>query len=185
MDNEIFDWTPRPRFHLDDELRYKIPAGLLEETVHVLQDYGNRNPPCEGICFWAGTRSSTLIAVRAVIATKADAHPRRISVEHKERFKAVRFINSVGLVQIAQVHSHPGDWIDHSVGDDLGATGRVAGGLSIVVPSYGAQHVGSLTETGIHIFDGSEFHRIADPYIRRHFELTTESDFIFKDFRNE
>lgn len=185
MDNEIFDWTPRPRIHPKDEMRYRIPASLLHETIQVLRDYGNRTPPCEGICFWAGTGSNSLIEARALIATKADAHPRRISVDHKDRFKAIRFMNSVGLVQIAQVHSHPGDWIDHSIGDDLGATGRVNGALSVVIPSYGAQGVESLAETGIHIFDGSKFHRFTDAYIHQHFEVIPDADLIFRDFRHE
>jgi hypothetical protein len=61
---------------------------------------------------------------------------------------------------IAQIHTHPGDWVGHSDGDDLGAALAHENFLSIVVPAYGVGGMREMKECGVHRFELGAFRQI-------------------------
>lgn len=82
-------------------------------------------------------------------------------------------------IEIAQVHSHPSDWVDHSEGDDLWASFKIEGLVSIVVPNYCKDGMLPLTNCGVHRYINGNFIRLSKKYITSHFRLVNEkSDFV-------
>jgi len=58
-------------------------------------------------------------------------------------------LGGAGLVNLAQIHTHPADWVGHSTWDDARAYSSREGALSIVLPEYGRRIV-PVKEWGIH-----------------------------------
>lgn len=63
---------------------------------------------------------------------------------------AGRHLRTFGLVRLAQVHSHPGTWIGHSLTDDKMAFSQAPGTVSIVLPAHALTYPG-LGDAGVHI----------------------------------
>jgi len=65
-----------------------------------------------------------------------------------------------GWKPLAQVHSHPGKWVEHSSYDDeMVSSHRI---LSLVFPSYGRKTRGFLHGVGVHEWQNGYWHRL-DP----------------------
>lgn len=64
-----------------------------------------------------------------------------------------------GLVNLAQVHTHPGRWVDHSEWDDDHAYSTREGALSLVWPCYGRELRPS-EEWGVHERRGGAWVRL-------------------------
>jgi hypothetical protein len=54
------------------------------------------------------------------------------------------------LARIAQVHTHPGEWVGHSGTDNEQAYSKHDGAVSIVIPNYG-KGVRTISNVGIHV----------------------------------
>jgi len=54
------------------------------------------------------------------------------------------------LVRIAQVHTHPGEWVGHSETDNEQAYSQHDGAVSIVLPNYG-KAVRTISNVGVHV----------------------------------
>jgi hypothetical protein len=65
------------------------------------------------------------------------------------------------LTLVAQVHSHPGNWVDHSDGDDAGAIVRFDGFWSLVVPNFARGGMLPLSAVGVHVFADGAFRRLS------------------------
>lgn len=78
----------------------------------------------------------------------------------------VNALSELGLVLVGQVHSHPGDWVDHSDGDDDGALVRFEGYWSLVVPSFAREGMRPLSKCGIHLFTNRAFRRLSAAAVR-------------------
>ena len=63
------------------------------------------------------------------------------------------------MVRIAQVHTHPGEWIDHSPYDDQMAYSQHRGAMSIVLPKH-AKKRPQLTDCGVHIRTEEKWERL-------------------------
>jgi hypothetical protein len=59
------------------------------------------------------------------------------------------------LKLLAQIHTHPGAYVGHSHGDDLGAPLAFNGFYSLVVPHYGRAGIQPLIQCGVHVFHGT------------------------------
>ena len=87
-------------------------------------------------------------------------------------FDFVKTLSKKKYIQIAQVHTHPTEWIEHSYGDSKHAAFKINGLLSIVVPSFSEKGMLPLERCGIHRFDGEKFVRLKNKYIKKHFNIT-------------
>ncbi len=65
---------------------------------------------------------------------------------------AQRAGREMGLALLAQLHSHPKDWIEHSAGDDDLVLMPFEGMPSIVAPWYGRVGLRPLAGLGVHQF---------------------------------
>ena len=162
-----------------DKIIYIIPEKAIEYTEKVLCEYGNMSDPNEGLVYWGGHVDKTTITISAVIAPKVESAPGRVSTSHRSNFDFVTTLNEKKIIQIAQVHSHPGDWVDHSEGDSKWAAFKSEGLISIVVPNYCKHGMLPLIKCGIHRFRKEKFTRLLDRDIKTHFRIDKrDSDFI-------
>jgi hypothetical protein len=107
-----------------------------------------------------------------------------VQVPHASNLNVVISLSQNKVVHIAQVHSHPSEWVDHSSTDDSEAAFKVNGLLSLVVPNYGFDGMGDLLKCGIHRFEKETFIRMRNKYVGRHFRIIKSNSSILIDQRN-
>nr|WP_281719617.1 hypothetical protein [Nitrosomonas nitrosa] len=161
-----------------DDFRYLISENVISYTEAVLKEYGAIDDGHEGLVYWAGKRDGNSISINSVIAPETISSEGRVTVPPLSNFYVIQCISKAKLVQLGQVHSHPGKWVGHSYGDDANASFKRDGLLSIVVPSYCFGGMLPLKECGIHRYEG-HFVRLSKKYIQKHFTITTEKGELF------
>lgn len=171
MDEEYFYLPPRERVTPSDSFKYYIPESVIHETERFLKGYGSRNPPHEGFVYWAGLIFEGYIQILTVIAPKTESGPGRVQVTNESNSQVIRELNKMRLVRVAQVHSHPIEWTDHSPGDDKWASFRVEGLVSIVVPKYGKEGILPIAKCGVHRYNNGDFIRLSDEYVHERFQI--------------
>lgn len=175
----IFKKTTRPK----DKKRYLISSKVIRDTEMILHDYASKTPPSEGLVYWAGMESNNLINVTVMIAPNTESDPFRVSTSYKDNCHVVNELSKLKLIEIAQVHSHPGCWVDHSDGDDMWTAFKFDGLLSLVVPNYCDEGMRPLEKCGIHRYENGGFARLSTKYIKKHFRLISCTDSKFVDLR--
>lgn len=150
---------PRPRWDLPTTARLRLHPRVLEASHLAFQRSAARRLEC-GL-FWYGIRDeSGSGTVQGVVVPRQKSTSGNYNVpgwaieemsEHTRRF---------GWRNLAQVHTHPGLWVDHSAYDDECANSRNA--LSLVFPSYGRDLSGWPNAFGVHEFIDGEWRRLSD-----------------------
>ncbi len=166
-----------------DSMMYIVPARAMQNTERVLTEYANIDPSNEGLVYWGGTRQGNVMTVLIVVAPETESNFGRVSTSNRANFDVVRTLNRNNLVQIAQVHSHPSDWVDHSEGDDEWAAFKIEGLISIVVPEYCKNGMLPLMVCGVHRYTQGNFIRLSDTYIEKHFKIVKDVNCDFEDLR--
>ena len=166
-----------------DKKRYLISSKVIKDTEMILRDYAGRIPPHEGLVYWAGRESGNLINVTAMIAPNTESGTFRVSTSCKDNCHVVNELGKLNLIEIAQVHSHPSCWVDHSDGDDMWAAFKFDGLLSLVVPYYCDEGMRPLKKCGIHRYENGEFVRLSTKYVKKHFQLINCTNSKFVDLR--
>jgi len=82
---------------------------------------------------------------------------------------------------LAQIHSHPGDWVEHSPYDDQVVASRR--GLSLVVPRYGRGVQLWPDRIGVHEWQDGYWHRLSQGLARRRVRLVPPAGVERIDFR--
>ena len=166
-----------------DKKRYLISSKVIKDTERVLHDYANKNPSNEGLVYWAGTVSNNTIKVTTVIAPNTESDFGRVSTSHKDNFHVVNELSKLKLVEVAQVHSHSGYFVEHSDGDDKWAAFKFEGLLSLVVPNYSKDGMLPLEKCGAHRYENGEFARLSKEYVKKHFRLVDYNNSKFVELR--
>lgn len=179
----FFEMKPKPRHTPRDNFIYKLPWKAIVITEKILMDYAGRNPSNEGLVYWAGEFENSQYILKAVVAPETESNYGRVSTSHKANLDFILTLNKLGLIQIAQVHTHPDEWVDHTKGDDEYAAFKIEGLVSIVVPEYCKQGLMPLTYCGVHRFHDKGFLRLSNNYVARHFLIDSSLDCILEDLR--
>jgi hypothetical protein len=166
-----------------DELYYLVDRKVIEFTEKILLEYGQKTPSNEGLVYWCGKKDQNYIRINSVIAPKTTSSEGRVSTSYEANAGFVRELSKNKIIQIGQVHSHPGKWVNHSNGDDKWAAFKVGGLLSIVVPSYGKVGMLPIRKCGIHRFTKDEFIRLSDQYIKKRFKIVKNTSQLLADLR--
>jgi len=177
------EWKKEQRINPKDSLRYFISEDVIENTVRILQQYGAMIS--EGLVYWVGKRLDGRIEINTCIAPSIDASRYHIEIDHAANLKVVEAIHELKLVHIGQVHSHPFEWVGHSWTDDAGASFKINGLLSIVVPDFSKDGMLPLSKCGVHRFHDSTFFRLANRYVKNHFHIVNDIPSQLIDLRNE
>lgn len=173
------------RFTPADNLHYFVESGVVTYTDAILKEYGRNQPSAEGIVYWAGTKREDRFYITSAIAPKAVTSRHGILVSHESNAQFVDYLCDNQLIYLAQVHSHPSTWVDHSGIDDAQTAFRHEGLVSIVVPDYSMAGLLPFNKCGVHRFQSNKFIRLSNQYVSKHFHiLSNEGSIKNIDLRN-
>src|SRR5207245_2264274 len=112
--------------------------GALIETWRAFR--GTAGIDCEGAVFWAGPKhqqdSEQQIVTTVLVPRQRVGHGAFELTADGVRAMGRR-LRDEGLVNLAQVHTHPTEGVEHSSWDDAHAFSQRDGVLSIVWPRFG------------------------------------------------
>lgn len=172
------------RYTPKDKFQYLVSDKVINSTAKILAEYRDIDPAHEGLVYWAGKCSKNELFITAVIAPETISSEGSVTVPPKSNFYVVKEHSKCNSVLIAQVHSHPGSCVDHSLGDDEWASFKRDGLISVVVPRYAKHGVLPLYSCGIHRFQNGGFIRLSKRYIKRHFQIVKGVEALI-DLRNK
>lgn len=133
-----------------------IPHNLWQLTWAGLAQRGSGK--VEAFCVWAGDRTSSSLQVKEVIFLDDLPGVQGFPLFHKISREAVarlfEILKSKSLDLIADVHTHPEEWVDLSQIDQENPLEYRVGFYSVVLPYFGKSDP-SLDLTGLHRYTGS------------------------------
>ena len=148
-----------------------LATDLLDRTEDILRQSRDGKSLHEGVAYWAGRRITEGCLLTTCIAPAAITSRGSFETSARANARVIAYLGTVGLELIAQVHSHPGDFVGHSDGDDRRALMPYEGFLSIVVPNYGRDGMRPFTKCGVHLFESSRFRRLTVDDVERRFRV--------------
>jgi proteasome lid subunit RPN8/RPN11 len=141
--------------------RLVFAHAIVPEIAEILRSYGG-DETHEGVVHLGGVETIDQSVALLAIAPIATTTPGSFRTDLAANTAVVAALATCGLTLIGQVHSHPGDWVDHSDGDDHGALIKFEGYWSVVVPTFARQGLLPLTRCGIHLYSHGRFARLTD-----------------------
>ena len=167
MESEHLALRPRPMsvYHL--QARLAVPPAALEITLQLLQRAGRR----ESSVFWYGNRDEEGNGLVAYVAApQQHMRPLNYSVPASSVTSMTRRLKQ-GWKPLAQIHSHPGSQVEHSLYDDQMAISKRA--LSIVFPYYGRWSGTFPNGVGIHEWQTDGWHLLTHSQAIRRVEIAS------------
>jgi hypothetical protein len=116
--------------------RLYLSQAVLRRTHEILLPYWREG--VETACFWFGVDAGQLQVVTTVALPKLYQTSGNYSVEMTSLRRIAAQMRLSGLTNLAQVHTHPTDWVNHSPYDDEHSYSTRDGALSLVWAFYGA-----------------------------------------------
>lgn len=161
------------------ELRgeFLITEGAVLAAERLLPGFRGPDGDHEGMVFLLGRDYGTLTVLTTALAPRADHGPGHVICEPSAVAAAQRTGRAAGVALLAQLHSHPTDWIEHSEGDDELVLLPFDGMLSIVTPWYGRTGLRPLHSLGVHQFQDGRWVLAEQQSVRERLRLVpTEID---------
>jgi hypothetical protein len=149
-DSRVYRHTPLPSGPLKG--RFRVIEDVVKATEDALRTFGGPDGPHEGMVFWGGLEFGDITLFTTVVVPRCQHHATGVFCDEVAVRDAVRFLRMHRVGLLAQVHSHPGDDVRHSDGDDLLIFLPFDGMLSIVVQRYGLHGMLPINSSGIHQF---------------------------------
>ena len=135
----------------------------------MLEQFAREKRRVEQVCYLDGVATGGGGVVTTLTFPNAVLTAGWFEVSPGAMSQAGKHMRAHGLRRLAQVHTHPSDWVGHSPWDDQHAYSHRIGALSIVLPRYG-RNSPSLAQVGIHIRTADGWQQIelafVDKYIR-------------------
>ena len=154
--------------------RLLLPERLVPETARLLRSYGDEEAH-EGVVYLGGVETPEQSVALLTIAPVATTTRGSFRTDFAANAAVVSTLAARGLTLVGQVHSHPGNWVDHSDGDDAGALVRFEGYWSLVVPAFARQGLLPLSRCGVHLYDQRRFARLTDAAVQARVRLIPET----------
>lgn len=170
--NELFDvLRPAPtKPYRPGSATLIVPQTALDLTLDVLRRAGR----LETGCFWYGPKSDADHSrVTAVVVPEQYQTWGNYSVSPEAMRAVYERVSPLELRNLAQVHSHPGDRVEHSTHDDRMANSRRA--LSIVIPRYGRWSRPWPLGIGVHEFQDDYWYLLPDEAAARRVIMMDDS----------
>ena len=162
-------WRTLPRGELRGE--FAIAEGAVLAIERILPSFRGPDGDHEGIVFLLGRELEALTLLTTALAPDADHGPGHVICEPNAVAAAQRAGRDSGLALLAQLHSHPTDWIEHSEGDDELVLMPFEGMLSIVAPWYGRVGLQPLHGLGVHQFQNGRWVLAEPGSVREHLRV--------------
>lgn len=113
----------------------------------------------ERVAYIDGIRCGDSLVATTLTFPNAEMHLRYFTVSGDSMSEAGQHFRHFGMERLAQVHTHPGSDVSHSLFDDENAYCQLDGSVSIVIPYYG-QYRSDLTKCGVHIREPNGWRRL-------------------------
>ena len=124
----------------------RIPEHIWTEMLAVFREVDD---DIEQVAFLDGYRCEELGAVTTLVVPGAVSTAGYYSVSAEAMHEAGAHLREHGMVRLAQVHTHPADWVGLSPRDKSCAYSQRDGSISIVLPSWGRAD-GPIESIGVH-----------------------------------
>lgn len=147
---------------------------VISQSVTLLGESKDEISAHEGILYWAGKNFDDKWFVTTCIAPQALTTPGSYQTSAQANAEVIKYLAVHRLEMLGQIHSHPGDLVDHSKGDDRGALMPYENFLSIVVPYYASQGILPLNQCGVHRYQNKKFIRLSNDEIRKSFWIVPQ-----------
>lgn len=139
--------------------RLIIAEPVLDHTTEALRRSKGPDGHHEGVVLWLGRTIGMTTIVLSSIVPECDHGWGHVRMSAHQVSRATRTARACGLGIVAQVHSHPGDDVRHSDGDDELVLMPFESMYSVVVGRYGEAPV---LDGGVHQYQRGRWHRITD-----------------------
>lgn len=110
-----------------------VPSGVVAATLDTLRACGGGRREC--LVYWTSAGDG---AVSAVVHPRHSASWGGVVVDGAWATSFFLELALEGRSVVAQVHTHPGSWVEHSITDDEHTLISSPGYVSIVIPSFAA-----------------------------------------------
>ena len=155
-----------------------LPTSALQTTVSMLRRAGAR----ESGAFWYGPRDADGNGVvQAVIAPRQAMTWGNYHVSPAAMSAMVDLLPERAWKPLAQIHSHPGANVEHSLYDDEMIASTRA--LSIVVPFYGRWAGPWPHGIGVHEYQDDYWHLLSTDHAAHRVQLSAVAHLFTKDLR--
>jgi hypothetical protein len=144
----------------------------------MLEEFAKDLHGVEQVCYFDGVVDAGGSVVTTVTIPNARVTQGNFSVAPEAMSQAGRHMRSFRLRRLAQIHTHPGDWVGHSPWDDEWAYSQLPGAISIVLPRY-AKLRPSLAEAGVHLRTTTGWRQLTPAEVAEHLRVVPS----FLDFR--
>lgn len=138
--------------HEPGTARLFLPLEALKATHQLLQLAGRRE---SGVMWYGPKDACGNGTVHYVLAPRQQMRRRNYHVSAEALAELVHRLPE-GYKPLAQVHSHPGEWVEHSSYDDTMVSSQRI--LSLVFPFYGRQTSAFLHGVGVHEWQNGYWH---------------------------
>lgn len=162
-------------FKSGDRPRIYIPHLIVEKTAEHLRKYGAQGN--EGLVFWAGIEAgdSSKFVTTCVYPKVRGVSGASVSADVIAGAEVVREVRRRELEIIAEIHSHPGHWVGHSIIDDENPFVLADGNISIVVPCLGDEGMEPLWKCGVYLYSVKDgWRRLSEGEIVERFVVVDE-----------
>ncbi len=124
-----------------------LPASIWDAALAAL-----RTPPHdrEQVAFLDGLELGEDAVVTTLTIPEAEQAHGHYAISAHEMTRAGLHLRELGLIRIAQIHTHPGSWTGHSGHDDEFAYSQADGAVSIVAPHFAGTAPG-LGDCSVHV----------------------------------
>lgn len=148
---------------------------VVDATVALLTSFRDDTTQHEGIVYWTGISTQAVWVVTTVIAPYASTTHGSFHTSTVANAQVIAAMANHHLQILAQVHGHPGAWVEHSDGDNKGAFMPYTGFYSLVAPNYGLEGLLPLSRCGVHCFVDGRFIQLSTSDINKVFTVIPTS----------
>lgn len=134
-----------------------VPVLAVKRVFEVLSHYARRRVEA-GMFFYGDRDARGNTMVRAVVVPRQKNHWGNYHVSAAAMQAVAKATEHTDWVNIAQLHTHPGAWVEHSTYDDSVANSVRA--VSIVIPLYGRYAASWPTGLGVHEWQDGYWHKL-------------------------
>lgn len=143
------------------QVTWTLPNDLLPTSIEIMRPHGAEGN--EGLALWLGTGEDDELSITHVVAVHGSGFvtsPLYLRLSFRAMAELTELTERLGVYLLGQVHSHPGRLIDLSDLDREQGF-RVPDFLSVVCPHYAQRPDTTLSECGLHVYEGSGYRRLS------------------------
>jgi proteasome lid subunit RPN8/RPN11 len=148
-----------------------VPQNVLTETWCAFQEGARAR--VESTVRWsspAALAKSDLSVVTTVVSPGQRVSQAYFEIPYDATRTMGQTLREHGLVNVAQVHTHPGSWVGHSSWDDSHAYSSRDSALSIIWPNYGST-LPSIDDWGVHECRAGRWVRLSASIARQRIKI--------------